>query len=151
VHCVSPYTYPTQVVLAYPAFEENLSEFEKLIRYREAKIKQLWDGNYKLETEQVQCLPLANIVYASTTIADKIDLLVLDMAGSDLELLMSTNLDWIPELDMVLIVAHGAEVASDVGGFFMEKDMVVSKVFGASAQEARFIVTKFEADLSLVD
>ncbi|KAF2369105.1 Methyltransferase FkbM [Trinorchestia longiramus] len=149
--CVSPFSYPTQVALAYPAYNGSVNEFERLLRYREAKVKQFWTGNYKLETEKVPCIPLPNIVYASDTITDKIDLFVMDMSGTDLELLLSTNLDWLPELDMVVLIAHGTDVASEVGGYFMEKNMVVSKVFGLNVNEARFIITKFEADISLVD
>ena len=52
---------------------------------------------------------------------------------------------------MVMLVSHGTDVATEIGGYFMEKNMVVSKVFGSDARNARFIITQFQADTSLLD
>lgn len=52
---------------------------------------------------------------------------------------------------MVYVVGHGADIATEIGGYFMEKNMVVSKVFGRDAMNAMFIITKFQAETSLVD
>ena len=54
-------------------------------------------------------------------------------------------------LQMVVMVAHGTDIASEIGGYFLEKNMVVSKVFGTDSHFARFIITKFHTENSLVD
>jgi len=149
--CVSPFAYPTQMKLSYPAFKDVTDPHQQLLRYRETRLSQLWTENFVMSSVTVQCIPVANLIYASNIIKDKIDLLVMDMAGTDLDLLLTTNLDWLPPVDMIMVVSHGTDLSDDVSGYFMEKNMVISKVFGTDTKNARYIVSKFYADESLVD
>ena len=51
------------------------------------------------EKVEVQCVPLENLVYASG-LTSTIDLVVLDMSGTDLDLLLNTKLDQVPEIEV---------------------------------------------------
>ena len=48
------------------------------------------------------CFPLTNLIYASTIIDDSINLLVLDMAGTDLDILLQVDLNLLPIIEVSL-------------------------------------------------
>lgn len=56
-------------------------------------------GASERQKEEVQCIPLENLVYAAH-LTKPIDLLVLDMSGSDLDVLLNTKLDQIPDIEV---------------------------------------------------
>ncbi|KAG7162040.1 hypothetical protein Hamer_G019342 [Homarus americanus] len=93
---------------------------------------------------EAQCVPLENLIYAAG-ITKSFDLLVLDMSGTDLDILLNTRMDVLPAFEMILIHANGANVGNDIGGYFLECNMVIKKVFGNSAETASYVLVKFDA------
>lgn len=143
--CVSPYSYPAKQKMTYPIVE-TASEEELIMTLGRTKLDQLVEKSKetKYETFEAQCVPLENLLYAAD-VKTAIDVLVLDMSGSDLDVLLSTKLDQLPELEMIVARANGADIATDLGGYFLERNMVVKKVFGNNAEEGTYILVKFDA------
>lgn len=52
-----------------------------------------------MEVVEAQCVPLENLIYAGG-LTSTIDVMVLDMSGTDLDLLLSTKLDQVPEVEV---------------------------------------------------
>ena len=52
---------------------------------------------------------------------------------------------------MVLVNAHGGDIANDLGGFFLERNMVVSRGFGTSNHDMRYIVTPFKSEIEIAN
>ncbi|XP_042886351.1 protein Star-like [Penaeus japonicus] len=141
--CVSPFAYPSKMSMSYPKGSSK-NEEETLQRLRKTRIHQLWqDEDLDLEKFEVQCIPLENLIYAAG-ITSKIDLLVLDMAGTDLDVLLNAKLDMIPDMEMIIINSNGADLASDVSGYFLERNMVVKKIIGSSSTEVTYVLAKFD-------
>nr|XP_045581080.1 uncharacterized protein LOC123744904 [Procambarus clarkii] len=146
--CVSPYTYPAMMTLSHPRVEEGAShEVETLGK---GKIEQFWtkDENAEHEKFEAQCVPFENLVYAAG-ITTTIDLLVLDMSSTDLEVLINTKLDSLPELEMLVIYANGVNIGSEIGGYFMEMNLVVKRVFGQTSANAAYVLVKFDGKRDL--
>ena len=47
---------------------------------------------------------------------------------------------------MVLVVGHGEDMESAIAGYFLERNMVISKTIGQSWLEAKYIVTKYVSE-----
>ncbi|XP_042234401.1 uncharacterized protein LOC121874342 [Homarus americanus] len=144
--CISPYSYPTVLKLAYPVIKEGASEEEEVKTLSQTKLHRLWDQQIEtgLVAFEAQCVPLENLIYAAG-ITKSFDLLVLDMSGTDLDILLNTRMDVLPAFEMILIHANGANVGNDIGGYFLECNMVIKKVFGNSAETASYVLVKFDA------
>nr|XP_053653826.1 protein Star-like [Cherax quadricarinatus] len=127
--CVSPYSYPAMMKLTHPRVEAGTQDANLLTTLGMTKLSQLWhkDNNTQYEEFDSQCVPLENLVYAAG-ITSTIDLLVLDMSGTDLDVLMNTKFDVIPALEvrfscpvnLVIVFTWG----SCFGGEFIEKKHV---------------------------
>ncbi|XP_037776565.1 protein Star-like [Penaeus monodon] len=142
--CVSPFSYPSMMPMSYPkgSPQDEEAAIQQLGR---TKLHQLWqEADIDLEKFEVQCIPLENLIYAAG-ITSSIDLLVLDMSGTDLDVMLNTKLEMVPDMEMIIINANGADIGSDVGGYFLERNMVVKKIRGASQTEATYILAKFDA------
>lgn len=46
---------------------------------------------------------------------------------------------------MIVIHANGADVSTDVGGYFLERNMVIKKVYGDNTDNASYVLIKFDA------
>ncbi|XP_066964893.1 protein Star-like [Macrobrachium rosenbergii] len=143
--CVSPFSYPVKLKLSYPA-KDMSTELQIVQALGKTKLDQLAEKEESVEYKvfETQCVPLENLVYAAD-IRSSIDLLILDMAGSDLDVLISTKLEQIPEFEMIVIRAGGSDIGSELGGYFLERNMVVKKVFGRSPVDGIFVLIKFDA------
>ncbi|XP_068207814.1 uncharacterized protein [Palaemon carinicauda] len=143
--CVSPYSYPAKLKFSYPV-KEMSSELQTVKALGQTKLDQLSKKEASTEYKifESQCIPLENLIYAAD-IRSSIDVLILDMAGTDLDILISTKLDLIPELEMIVVRAGGAEIGTELGGYFLERNMVVKKVFGKSPEDGIFVLIKFDA------
>ncbi|KAK4289082.1 hypothetical protein Pmani_037934 [Petrolisthes manimaculis] len=144
--CVSPFSYPAKMDLSYPVLSEAVGEEEEIKQLGLAKLEQLWpkETDTKRQKEGVQCIPLENLVYAAG-LNKPIDIFVLDMSGSDLDVLLNTKLDQIPDIQMIVIHSNGANMNNEIGGYFLERNMVIKKVFGSNAEAATYILVKFDA------
>lgn len=145
--CVSPYSYPAKMKLAHPKIKKGLSEEEEVAALGKTKVQVLWQMDKKetknYELMEAQCVPLENIVYASGLTS--LDLLVLDMAGNDLDLLLNTKLDELPETEMIVIRSNGEDISEDIAGYFLERNMVMKRVFGTKTTDAIYVLIKFDA------
>ncbi|KAK3890399.1 hypothetical protein Pcinc_005652 [Petrolisthes cinctipes] len=132
--------------LSYPVLSEAMGEEEEVKQLGLAKLEQLWPKEMETERqkEEVQCIPLENLVYAAG-LTKPIDLLVLDMSGNDLDVLLNTKLDQIPDIQMIVMHSNGANMNDEIGGYFLERNMVIKKVFGSNAESATYILVKFDA------
>nr|XP_027224236.1 uncharacterized protein LOC113816371 [Penaeus vannamei] len=142
--CVSPFAYPSKMSLSYPKGNPN-GELEAIQQLGKTKLHQLWqeeDGD--LQQFEAQCIPLENLIYAAG-ITSPIDLLVLDMSGTDLDVLLNSKLEMVPDMEMIIINANGADISADVGGYFLERNMVVKKIKGSSQTDVTYILAKFDA------
>jgi len=145
--CVSPFAYPTKLKFGHPA-ATSLNEEEMLITMGQNKMKQLMEDIKDPEVHDSQCMPLENLIYAAG-ITTPFDLLVLDMAGTDLDVLISAKLEQIPEFEMIVLHSNGASIGNDVSGYFLERNMVVKKVFGDNPKEVTYVLVKFDAKRDL--
>ncbi|XP_045133722.1 uncharacterized protein LOC123517563 [Portunus trituberculatus] len=146
--CVSPYSYPAKMKLAYPKVMEDATEEEAVAEMGKTKLEVLWDkvtlAKNTHEVVEVQCVPLENLIYAGG-LTSTIDLMVLDMSGTDLDLLLNTKLDEVPEIEMLVVSANGGDISNDIAGYFLERNMVMKRVFGTNPQDAIYVLTKFDA------
>ncbi|XP_076069831.1 protein Star-like [Oratosquilla oratoria] len=144
-NCVSPFAYPTKMALSYPDVKSQ-SEEETIRNLGNTKIDRLWEdkSEKKYIAFESQCVPLENLLYTAG-IKDDIDLLVLTMNGSDLDVILNVRLDVIPEIEMIVVVSNGVDVNQDVGGYFLERNMVIEKVVGKDPKNATYILRRFEA------
>ncbi|XP_071524456.1 protein Star-like isoform X2 [Panulirus ornatus] len=142
--CVSPFSYPAVLKLAHPKIKDE-SEEKEVEQLGKTMLLQLWDKdkNTLLEEFEAQCVPLENLVYAAGI--TNIDLLVLDMSGSDLDILLNTKLDQLPDFEMILINSNGVDISKDVTGYFLERNMIVKRMLGDSQNNATYILVKFDA------
>lgn len=46
---------------------------------------------------------------------------------------------------MIVVRANGQDISDDVAGYFLERNMVMKKVFGHSTIEAIYVLTRFDA------
>ncbi|KAK7021727.1 hypothetical protein SK128_018312 [Halocaridina rubra] len=143
--CISPYSYPAKLKLSYPKPKGD-SEEEIIVALGKTKIDQLGEkpDNEEYHLFEAQCVPLENLIYTAG-ITKSIDIVVLDMAGTDLDVLLSTKLDQLPEFEMIIVRANGASIGSELGGYFLERNMVVKKVFGNAPEDAIYVLVKFDA------
>ncbi|XP_045581213.2 protein Star [Procambarus clarkii] len=146
--CVSPYTYPAMMTLSHPRVEEGAShEVETLGK---GKIEQFWTKDEKVQhdTFEAQCVPLENLVYAAG-ITTAIDLLVLDMSGTDFDVLVNTKIDALPELEMIVVNSNGAKIQDDVGGYFLERNMLLKEIIVENEITIYYILLRFDAQRDL--
>lgn len=145
--CISPFAYPTKLKFGHPA-TTGFQEEEQVMTMGKNKMKQLIDNPTNIEVGESQCMPLENLIY-SAGITTPFDLLVLDMAGTDLDVLISAKLEQIPEFEMIVLHSNGASIGNDVSGYFLERNMVVKKVFGDNPTEVTYVLVKFDAKRDL--
>ncbi|RXG57349.1 hypothetical protein Avbf_09245, partial [Armadillidium vulgare] len=83
--------------LGHPKIDIGDSEDKKFNKLRATKIKQLFEDDLDIVDLQIQCIPLENLLYAAG-LEKNLDLLVLDMNGSDLDVLINVKLDILPDI-----------------------------------------------------
>ncbi|KAB7500942.1 hypothetical protein Anas_08976 [Armadillidium nasatum] len=98
-NCVSPFAYPALTTLGHPKIDIGDSEDKKFNKLRATKIKQLFEDDLDIVDLQIQCIPLENLLYAAG-LEKNLDLLVLDMNGSDLDVLINVKLDILPDIQV---------------------------------------------------